>query len=88
MFGNSEIELTYKDEDLERELNAYKYKFNGDQLIIQPKAEMKLPKNLGKSPDHGDCYIMGLYALQFCTVEHETIHTFTKKTKQRSYMTA
>jgi len=88
MFGNNEIELTFVDEDLERELNAYKYKFNGDQLIIQPKAEMKLPKNLGKSPDHADAYIQGLWALQFATEEHVTIHTFGRKTKRRSYMTA
>jgi len=95
MFGNNEIEWTVANEDiarelkdLERDLNSYKYKFNGDQLIIQPKAEMKLPKNLGRSPDHGDAYIMGLWALQWAKAEHVAVHTFQKKHKNRSYMTA
>ena len=42
MFGDNEVQLTFTDEDLERELNAYKYEFKGDQLLIQPKKEMKL----------------------------------------------
>lgn len=88
MFGDSKIELTFKDEDLERELNAYKYLFKGDQLIIQSKAEMKLPKNLGKSPDHSDAYIMGLWALSYATEEHVTIHRFGRKKKRGSFMTA
>jgi len=88
LFGDNKVELTYKDKDLERELNAYKYTFRGDQLLIQPKAEMKLAKNLGKSPDHGDAYVMGLWALQYAKAEHVTRHYFKKKTKKRSYMTA
>ncbi|GAG70326.1 unnamed protein product, partial [marine sediment metagenome] len=88
MFGDNRIQLTYKDEDLERELNAYKYEFKGDQLIIQPKKIMKLAKNLGKSPDHGDAYIMGLWALQYAKAEHVARHYFKQKTRKRSYMTA
>jgi len=88
MFGDNEVELTFKDEDLELELNAYKYEFKGDQLLIQPKKIMKLAKNLGKSPDHGDAYIMGLWALQYAKEEYVTKHYFIKKTKKRSYMTA
>ena len=89
MFGNNEIQLTYKDEDLERELNAYKYEFKGDQLIIQPKKIMKLAANLGKSPDHGDAYIMGLYALQYAREEYVTKHYFNKQKKRsHSFMTA
>ena len=88
MFGDNEIQLTFLDEDLERELNAYKYEFKGDQLLIQPKKEMKLAKNLGKSPDHGDAYIMGLWALQFARAEHVIRQYFKKKTRQRGFMTA
>ena len=88
MFGSNEIELTFKDEDLERELNAYKYKFKGDQLLIRSKEEMKSAKELGKSPDHGDAYIMGLWSLQYAKEEHIAKHYFRKKTKKRSYMTA
>jgi len=88
MFGDNKIQLTFQDKDLERELNAYKYKFNGDQLIVQPKAEIKLPKNLGKSPDHGDAYVMGLWALQFCRKEKITRQFFHKPQRRRSYLTA
>ena len=89
MFGDNEIQLTFKDEELERDLNAYKYEFKGDQLIIQPKKVMKLAKNLGKSPDHGDCYIMGLYALRYAREEYVTKHYFNRKRKKsHSYMTA
>ena len=91
MFGDNEIQLTNDPEiadDLEKDLTAYKYEFKGDQLIIQPKKIMKLAKNLGKSPDHGDAYVMGLYALQYAIAEHEVKHFFKKRTKKRSYMTA
>lgn len=88
-FGDNEIQLTYQDRDLERELNAYKYKFKGDQLIIQSKAEMKSAKELGKSPDHGDCYFMGLYGLQYAKAEYVATQYFKRKKKKRkSFMTA
>lgn len=86
MFGDHQVELTYKSVDLERDLTAYKYNFKGDQLIIQPKEIMK--KDLGRSPDHGDAYIMGIYALQFATEEQTLVHTFRHKRSHRTFMSS
>src|SRR3990167_11469808 len=43
----------------------YKYTSNG-KYIIRPKKEIRRMLN-DTSPDRGDCYVMGLDGLQFCT---------------------
>jgi hypothetical protein len=39
----------------------YKFAETGGRILIESKADLKSPKRLGKSPDHGDTYIMALW---------------------------
>lgn len=50
------------DELLDGQLSSitFDYKSNG---IIQVEAKSEIKKRLGRSPDRGDCFVMGLYAL-------------------------
>ena len=40
----------------------YKFAETGGRILIESKADIKSPKRLGKSPDHGDTYIMAMWA--------------------------
>jgi hypothetical protein len=40
----------------------YKFAETGGRILIESKSDIKSPKRLGKSPDHGDTYIMALWA--------------------------
>lgn len=48
---------------LEHQLCTPQYEFRGAKILIEPKEEIK--KRLGRSPDHGDCYVIGTWAWDF-----------------------
>ena len=68
-FSCGDIELTYQDDELRRQLCQPRYDYRNGKILIESKADIK--KRLGNSPDRGDAYVNGLYALQY--VEGELI---------------
>jgi len=55
-----------EDEETKRQLSIVKYAMDSSGNIkIERKEEIK--KRIGRSPDRGDCYVYGIYALQFVT---------------------
>ena len=50
------------------ELGSVKYNITSDGLI-QAEGKDDIKKRIGRSPDRADCYIMGLYSLQFIFTE-------------------
>jgi hypothetical protein len=62
-FSEGAVELHTKDPVLKGQLITPKYKFKGARILIEPKEEIK--KRLNRSPDRGDAYVNGLWAIQF-----------------------
>ncbi len=54
---------------LESQLCAPCYKFRGMKLLVEAKEDIK--KRIGRSPDHGDAYVIGLWAWRFVTTGAE-----------------
>jgi len=57
-----EITLTHTDEVLREQLTAVKQTIRNGKILIEPKDTIR--KNLGRSPDRADAYIIGLHALK------------------------
>ena len=51
-------------QSLATELCAPSYKFaeTGGKILVESKKDLKSPKRLGKSPDHADTFVIGLWA--------------------------
>jgi len=60
-FCDGDVCLDYDDDQLHRDLSAPHYDFRGKKIIVEKKQDIK--DRLGRSPDRGDAYVMGLYAL-------------------------
>ena len=60
---NTVIECKNMYDTLYNDLTSPHYKFaeTGGRILIESKADLKSPKRLGKSPDHGDTYVMALW---------------------------
>lgn len=57
----NQIAITTKlDQTTREQLTQPTYEFRGQVLLVEEKAAIK--KRLGRSPDHGDCYVIGLWA--------------------------
>ena len=69
MIAAGDVELKNTEPKLVGQLCSPKYEFRNGKILIESKADIK--KRLGNSPDRGDAYVNGLYALQF--VEGEVI---------------
>jgi len=70
---NRAVSIPKDDVELQGQLCAIKYKFRGGpkgtRILIEAKDECK--KRLGKSPDKADAWVIGLWALQFCSVDKD-----------------
>uniref|UniRef100_A0A6M3IF81 Putative terminase n=1 Tax=viral metagenome TaxID=1070528 RepID=A0A6M3IF81_9ZZZZ len=62
MFARKDIQLTYQDSELRRQLTAPTYEIRNGRIKIEEKEKIK--DRLGRSPDRADTYIMGLYTLK------------------------
>ncbi|MHC5083863.1 MAG: hypothetical protein ACYTET_08010, partial [Planctomycetota bacterium] len=62
-FAGSDVELKNIDVKLKGQLTTPTYEFRNGKILIESKADIK--KRLGCSPDRADCYVNGLYGLQF-----------------------
>lgn len=49
-------------QQLQTELCTPHYKFKNTRIMVEKKEDIKSPKRLGKSPDHGDNYVIGTWA--------------------------
>ena len=47
-------------QQLQTELTTPEYKFKNTRILVESKEDIK--KRLSKSPDHGDCYVIGTWA--------------------------
>ena len=63
MFAGGDVQLRTDDTQLKGQLSTPVYAFRNGKILIEPKADIK--KRLGRSPDRADCYVNGLWALQF-----------------------
>ena len=55
---------------LEEQLCTPTYKFRGERLLVEAKADIK--KRLGRSPDHADAYVIALWAWSRIRTEADT----------------
>ena len=78
MFSMGEITLTHTDEVLREQLTAVKQTVRNGKILIEPKETIR--KNLGRSPDRADAYILGLYALK-----SNQIQSMTPEKKKSSF---
>lgn len=62
MFSDGTVCLHDADEELLRQLTIPTYDFRNGRILIEDKKDIK--KRIGRSPDHADAYIIGLYALR------------------------
>lgn len=79
MLCEGDVELQWQDELLKNQLCAPKYKFRNGRILIEPKEEIK--DRLGRSPDRGDAYVNGLWAMEY--VPSETDRNTKKRRKNR-----
>jgi hypothetical protein len=63
MFCDGDVQLHYEDDVLDGQLSTPTYKFRGGRILVEDKAEIK--ERLRRSPDRGDCYVIGLWSLPF-----------------------
>lgn len=63
LFAEGDVELKTDDHRLKGQLTTPTYDLRNGRILIESKADIK--KRLGNSPDRADCYVNGLYALQF-----------------------
>ncbi len=61
MFAEGDISCHNMYPELRQELSVPTYKYRLGKVLVEPKDEIK--ERLGKSPDHADCYVMGVYAI-------------------------
>ena len=62
MFARNDVQLTFDDKEMKRQLTAPTYEIKNGKIKIEEKDNIK--KRLGRSPDRADTYIMGLYTLK------------------------
>lgn len=63
LFSMGDIDLNYKDEVLGEQLIRIKQTVKAGRILVQPKDIIR--KELGRSPDRADAYIIGLYGRRF-----------------------
>jgi len=60
-FAMGDICQHYEDEELVQDLTAPTYDYRVGRILVEPKDKIK--ERLGRSPNKGDAYVMGAYAL-------------------------
>lgn len=84
-FSEDDIELHWDDEVLKEQLVAVKQTIRRGRIIIESKDIIR--KELGRSPDRADAYIIGLYALNKIPIpEREPRDGWEKEAKPLGYM--
>ena len=75
---------------LKKQLSSVLYIVVDSSGKIQIEKKEDIVKRLGCSPDHADCYIMGLYGLQFAPVLHERVkdYKWDNAPTSKSFMSA
>jgi len=63
LFEEDKISLNKEDEDLREELSWSRYKAIKSSGIFQVEAKDDIKKRMGRSPDHADAYLNGLWAV-------------------------
>jgi len=63
MFADGDIELHWQDDQLKGQLTTPTYLYRNSKILIEPKDDIK--ERLGRSPDRGDAYVNGLFALRY-----------------------
>ena len=63
MFADSEIALSHQDPVLVGQLCTPNYSFRNGRILVEDKDKIKA--RLGRSPDRGDCYVMGLAGYRY-----------------------
>jgi len=76
-FAEKDIKLTWQgksgeDKDLARDLSSASYLIKNGRILIEPKEKIK--ERLGRSPDKGDAYIIGLHTLDHAVVSEKWIN--------------
>ena len=66
-FGDNEVELHHKDQELKRQLTVPRYTYKGDKFMIRSRDEIK--KSYGRSIDRASAYVMGIWGLQYAEEE-------------------
>ena len=61
-FSRSEIGCKNLSPDLRKDLTAPRYDFRKGKILLESKDNIK--ERLGRSPDKGDCYVMGIWGLK------------------------
>lgn len=65
-FAEKDIKLTWKDEEVRRELSCASYLIKNGKIWAEAKEDIK--KRLMRSPDKADAYIIGLHTLDHAVV--------------------
>ena len=61
-FSMGKVAITNPDPVMTGQLATVKFEFKNGKMQVQSKDEIK--KTLGRSPDKGDCFVMGLFTLE------------------------
>ena len=61
-FSRTELGCSRMSTELRRDLCAPTYEFRNGKILIEPKEDIK--ERLRRSPDKGDCYVMGIWGLK------------------------
>lgn len=61
-FAEKDIQLTWDDPQLRRELSSVSYEIRNGRIQLEPKEKVK--ERIGRSPDKADAYITGLHTLE------------------------
>jgi hypothetical protein len=89
MFGDNEVELHHKDEELKRQLTVPRYTYKGDKFMIRSRDEIK--KSYSRSIDRASAYVMGLWGLQYAEEEAVEVRSddfFTAEDLGHDFMSA
>jgi len=70
-FAGANIDLSWDDPELDRQLTQPQYDFRAGKLLVQAKSQIKA--DLGGSPDRADAYIQGLYIRHLVPIHDERI---------------
>lgn len=71
-FAAGDIELHNCPNELRRQLTSVEYDFRNGRIIIEPKTDIK--SRIGRSPDHADSYLMGLWGRKHAVGESDNVN--------------
>jgi len=72
-FSDGNIEFKTDDRELVSQLCTPTYKFRNGKILLEAKDDIK--KRIGRSPDRGDCYVMGIWGQKNVDAIDESVET-------------